>query len=122
MSCRDYWACGEAVPEAFGLSRSRRYIRATAHQLQVLQERRLDRHDFVAFLLDGKTFAEDMMVVALGVTLHGDKVLLGFVQTGTENETACADFLRQLVERGLGYEQGPAGSAGRRQGDNCHGH
>jgi transposase-like protein len=46
------------------------------------------------------------MVLALGVTVTGEKVLLGFVQTGTENEQVCAAFLRDLVERGLGYEQG----------------
>src|SRR5712691_11445622 len=109
LSCRDYRACAEAVPEAFGLSRSslsRRYIRATARQLQALQERRLDGYDFVALVLDGKTFAEDTMVTALGLTLHGDKLILGFVQTGTENATTCADFLRSLVARGLRYADG----------------
>jgi transposase-like protein len=83
----------EAVPEAFGLSRSsasRRYIRATARQLAVLQERRLERYDFVALVLDGKRFAEDTMVIALGITLRGEKVLLGFVQTGTENAAVRA--------------------------------
>jgi transposase-like protein len=109
LSCRDYQTCAEAVPEAFGLSRSslsRRYVKATARELQALQERRLDGHDFVALVLDGKTFGEDTLVTALGVTVHGDKVLLGFVQTGTENAIACADFLRSLVARGLRYEDG----------------
>jgi transposase-like protein len=109
LSCRDYRACAEAVPEAFGLSRSsvsRRYIQATARKLQALQERRLDRYDFVALVLDGKTFAEDTMVTALGLTVHGEKLLLGFVQTGTENATTCADFLKGLVARGLRYERG----------------
>jgi transposase-like protein len=104
ISCRDYRAAAEAVPEAFGLSRSsvsRRYIRATARKLQALQERRLDQYDLVALILDGKTFADDTMVIALGITLRGDKVLLGFVQTGTENATTCAAFLRDLLERGL---------------------
>ncbi len=109
LSCRDYRACAEAVPEAFGLSRSslsRRYIQATARKLQMLQERRLDGYDVVALVLDGKAFAEDTLVTALGLTGHGDKIVLGFVQTGTENATACADFLRQLVARGLRYEDG----------------
>ncbi len=109
LSCRDYRACAEAVPEAFGLSRSslsRRYIQATARKLQTLQERRLDGYDVVALVLDGKAFAEDTLVTALGLTGHGDKIVLGFVQTGTENATACADFLRQLVARGLRYEDG----------------
>jgi transposase-like protein len=99
----------EAVPEAFGLSRSsvsRRYIRATARKLQALQERRLDQYDLVALLLDGKMFADDTMVVALGITLRGEKVLLGFVQTGTENATTCAAFLRSLLDRRLRIAEG----------------
>jgi transposase-like protein len=109
LSCRNYEACAEAVPEAFGLSPStvsRRFIRASARQLQALQERRLDPYDVVVMILDGKTFAEDRMVIALGVTLTGEKVVLGFVQTATENETVCAAFLRELVERGLRTEHG----------------
>lgn len=109
LSCRDYQACAEAVPAAFGLSRSsisRRYIRATARKLQALQERRLARYDVVAVVLDGKTFATDTMVIALGITVRGEKVLLGFVQTGTENAAVCAAFLRQLIERGLQVPEG----------------
>jgi putative transposase len=109
LSCRDYRVAAEAVPEAFGLSRSsvsRRYIRATARKLQALQERRLDQYDLVALLLDGKTFADDTMVIALGITLRGEKVLLGFVQTGTENATTCAAFLRSLLDRGLRIAEG----------------
>ncbi len=41
-------------------------------------------YDLVALLLDGKTFAADAMVIALGITLSGEKVLLGFVQTAYE--------------------------------------
>jgi putative transposase len=109
LSCRNYETCAEAVPEAFGLSPSsvsRRFIRASARQLQALQERRLEPYDVVVLLLDGKTFAEDRMVIALGITLTGEKVVLGFVQTATENETVCAAFLRELVERGLRTAQG----------------
>ena len=109
LSCRDYAASAEAVPEAFGLSASsvsRRFIRASAKQLQALQERRLDAYDVVALLLDGTTFAADSMVIALGITLTGEKVVLGFVQTATENTTVCSAFLRELVARGLNAAQG----------------
>ena len=46
------------------------------------------------------------MVLALGITLQGQKKILGFVQTATENERACAAFLRELVKRGLRVEAG----------------
>ena len=109
LSCRDYAAAAEAVPSAFGLSAStvsRRFIQASAKQLQALRERDLRAYDVVALVLDGKTFAQDSMVIALGVTLTGEKVVLGFVQTATENERVCAAFLRELVARGLRVERG----------------
>jgi len=109
LSCRRYEICAEAVPEAFGLSPStvsRRFIRSSARQLQILCERKLEQYDVVALLLDGKTFAEDEIVIALGITVTGEKVILGFVQTATENERVCAALLRELIERGLQIEQG----------------
>jgi len=104
LTCRQYAACAEAVPAAFGLSASsvsRRFIRASARHLQTLCERRLDGDEFVAVVLDGKTFAQDALVIALGITRQGQKKILGFVQTATENESVCAAFLRALVARGL---------------------
>ena len=109
LSTREYERCAEAVPEAFGLSAStvsRRFKRASARKLREISERRLDGYDLVALLLDGKTFAEDEMVAAVGVTIKGEKVLLGFVQTATENRRVCASFLRELVERGLRIDLG----------------
>ena len=70
--------------------------------------------------MDGKTFAEDEMVVALGVTLDGEKVVLGFVQTATENGKVIRNFLRSLRDRGLDVSQGllvvTDGSKGLRSG------
>jgi putative transposase len=109
LSTREYERCAEAVPAAFGLSAStvsRRFKRASAKKLQELSDRRLESYDLVALLLDGKTFAEDEMVSAVGVTITGEKVLLGFVQTATENRKVCAAFLRALLERGLRVELG----------------
>jgi transposase-like protein len=109
LSCRNYEECAEAVPEAFGLSGStisRRYIRASARQLRKLCERRLEGYDFVALILDGKTFGSDEMVIGLGVTHDGRKILLGFIQTGAENERVCREMLEGLLERGLRIEDG----------------
>ena len=60
----------------------------------------------MALVLDGKTFAEAPMVVALGITMTGDKRFLGVVETDTENEKVLPPFLRSLVERGLDVSQG----------------
>ena len=69
-------------------------------------ERRLDNYDIVALIIDGKTFREDEMIIALGVTVEGEKVILGFIQAGTENAVVCRDFLNSLLERGLKIGRG----------------
>lgn len=104
LSCREYEAAAEAVPEAFGLAKSsvsRRFIRASARALRQLQERRHDDAEWLVLVLDGKTFARDQLVVALGVTATGEKRILALVQTATENRRVCAALLRELIERGV---------------------
>ena len=109
ISCRNYRACAESVPEAFGISASsvsRRFIKATARKLKQFQERPLDDYDFVALFIDGKSFADEEIVIALGVTMDGQKIPLGFVETATENERICRQLIQDLISRGLRYDQG----------------
>lgn len=109
ISCRSYKAAAEAIPGALGMSPSavsRRFIRVSARKLAELMERDLSGHDFVALVLDGKAFGKSEMVTALGITIDGKKVVLGFVETVTENEAVCTEFLRGLVDRGLSFEKG----------------
>ncbi len=109
ISCRNYEAAAEAIPGAIGLSSStisRQFITASAAQLKVLQERDLAQDDIVAVVIDGKTFAEATMVVALGITLSGEKRFLGFIETDTENEKVLTPFLQSLLDRGLDISQG----------------
>ena len=60
----------------------------------------------MALFLDGKTFANDEIVGALAVTMGGDKVFAGFVQTETENARVITSFLRSLKDRGLDLSAG----------------
>ena len=109
IATRNYEACAESVPESFGLSPStvsRRYVKATARKLAQFQERSLEEYDLVALFLDGKSFADEQIIIALGVTLDGQKIPLGFVEAATENERVCRRFLSDLVDRGLQYEAG----------------
>ena len=97
------------IPGAIGLSGStvsRGFIQASAAKLRELQERDLSGEDVVALVLDGKTFADATMVIALGITLSGEKRFRGFVETDTENAPVLTLFLRALVERGLDLSQG----------------
>ena len=88
LSTREYGRCMQLVPEPFGVSAStvsRRFRRASLRYLRALQERPLAGYPLVALVLDGKTFAEDAMVLAVGITATGQKIILGIVQTATEN-------------------------------------
>ncbi len=109
ISCRNYEAAAEAIPGAIGLSGStvsRTFIQASAAKLREFHERDLSDEDVVAIVLDGKTFAEATMVMALGITMTGEKRFLGFVETDTENAQVLTLFLRSLLERGLDVSQG----------------
>jgi transposase-like protein len=109
LGCRNYEATAALVPEVFGLSAStvsRRFIRASGAKLASLLQRDLSSEDLVAMFLDGKSFGDDEMVIAIGVTLSGKKVVLGMVQTGSENASVCREFLESLTERGLRSDEG----------------
>lgn len=107
MSQRNYEKAAVHVPETFGIKKTsvcRRFIRASAKKLREFTERDLSDYDIVAIFIDGKWFAENEIVIALGVTTDGDKILLGFVETSTENQVVCRQFLNGLRDRGLNIE------------------
>jgi transposase-like protein len=109
VSCRNYEQAAQQIPGAIGLSSStvsRHFTEASAAKLKAFQDRDLSKWDVVALFLDGKSFAEDMMVLALGVTTKGEKVILGFVQTETENKRVLEQFLHSLMDRGLDISKG----------------
>jgi len=109
LSCNKYKETALTVPEVFGLSPSsvsKRFITSSTRHFRAFNQRRLEQYDIIAVIVDGKTFAEDEMVIAIGITMNGEKVFLGFIQAGTENASVCGDFFRSLIERGLLYEQG----------------
>jgi transposase-like protein len=82
ISCRNYERAAAAVPGAIGLSSStvsRTFTRASAQQLQALQDRDLRELE---------------------------KHILGFVETGTENEAVLTPFLQGLGDRGVDVSKG----------------
>lgn len=103
-----YEKAAEHVPETFGIKKStisRKFIRASGKRLREFMNRDLSGYDIVAVFIDGKYFAENEMVIALGVTIAGEKILLGFVETSTENHRVCRDFLNGLKARGLKLDE-----------------
>ena len=109
VSQRKYEKAAALIPETFGIkhaSVSRHFIKASARVLRKFIERDLSGEEIVSIFVDGKRFAENGVIVALGVTITGEKKPLGFIESGTENHGVCRDFINGLVERGLRVDHG----------------
>lgn len=109
ISMRKYQEAAELVPEVFGISPSnlsRRLKEKTAQMLQRLKTRSLSGYDFVCIFIDGKRYAKDGLLIALGVTLEGKKVILDIEQSYSESTVVMEKFMDKLIERGLRFEDG----------------
>lgn len=104
VSCRRYEHVVDVAREGFGVQKSsisRGFVRASASQVQQLAERRFDDERFAVIFIDGQPYAGEMMVVALGITVSGEKHLLGVRQGATENAVVCTALLADLRDRGV---------------------
>lgn len=108
ISARKFEKAAMHIPSTFGIQKSsvsRKFIQSSAKQLKAFQDRDLKCHDIIVIFMDGKSFAENEMIIALGVTLSGQKIVLGAIESGTENGQVCRDFLTHLQERVLQSEE-----------------
>lgn len=109
LSTHKYEESSSLAAEAFGISASnlsKRFKRGSAKKLKELQMRSLATYDIVAIFVDGKRYAEDGLMVALGVTIDGTKLVLGVEHIHSENAKAIEQWLDKLIERGLKFEEG----------------
>ena len=109
LSTRDYRGVIDHLEEGFGLSKSSvssKFIKASEQCLKEFEERDISEHKLVAVFIDGKYLMRQQMVIVLGITEGGQKVVLGFVQTTTENSKAIGELFVQLKQRGLQYQEG----------------
>ena len=109
LSTHKYQESSSLAAEAFGISASnlsRKFKRSSSDKLQQLQNRSLKPYDIVAIFIDAKRYAEDGIIVGLGVTMEGKKIVLGIEQIHSENGRAIEQWFDRLIERGLKFEQG----------------
>lgn len=109
LSQRDYERVTKDCIESFGLSQknvSRKFIEASSQALKEFQERDLSEKDFIALLIDGKSLAKQQIIIALGITMTGEKIVLGFIQSSSESSRSIKQFLKGLVSRGLNCNKG----------------
>ena len=88
LSQKDYGEVTKTIAESFGLSQSttsRKFIEESSASLEKYETRDLSNYDFVGLMLDGKHLAREQVVICMGITIQGDKLLLGFIQTARGN-------------------------------------
>jgi putative transposase len=109
LSQHDYKQVVQMAAESFGLSQptvSRAFIEESGKVLEEFEKRDLGLYDFVALILDGKYLARENIVIALGITITGVKVPLGFIQTTSENSKAVKGLLKNLIGRKFRFSEG----------------
>ncbi len=109
LSMRDYSEVATQLLDSFGLSASsisRHFVERSAQAVKAFFERDLRQHTFLALFIDGKSLSGEQMIIVLGVTEEGVKMPLAVIQSTTENSRAIAEMLRELIGRGLGYDEG----------------
>jgi len=109
LSQRDYERVSKDFIDSFGLSQSsvsRMFIESSSKALSEFEKRDISGKDIVVLLIDGKSIRKEEIIICLGITIEGEKVVLGFVQSNTENNRAIKQLFRQLINRGLDYRKG----------------
>lgn len=109
LSTRDYRGVIDHLEEGFGLSKSSvsaKFIKASAECLKEFEDRDISHHKLLAVFIDGKYLMRQQMMIVLGITEEGEKVVLGMVQTTTENATAIGELFKQLKQRGMQWQEG----------------
>lgn len=105
VSTRDYGEVISEIVSGTGLGRdtvSRAFLRASKKALEEINSRDLSKHQFVALMIDGIGFGrQTTLVVAMGITVEGEKVFLGLAEGHTENAAVVGTLLDNLVSRGL---------------------
>jgi transposase-like protein len=102
LTTRRYSAIVRELKEAYGIEKStvsEHFVEASRGRLQKVETRPLDRCHFCALLLDGTCFDKQQILVALGLTLQGEKMILGVRQAATENSTVVKHLLEDLQQR-----------------------
>jgi transposase-like protein len=106
LSTRRYGQAVRQFTEAYGLEKSavsEHFVEASRTKLKVLMERRLEKTDLCALLIDATPFEGQQMVAVLGIGQDGRKTILGIRQGATENATVVGELLGDLVNRGLDF-------------------
>ena len=106
LSMRGYGEVVRELHEAYGIEKSsvsEHFREGSRQRLQTLETRSLQGHEFCVLFLDGTYFQQQQLIVALGLNLQGQKMVLGLRQGATENTTVAKQLLEDLQQRGIDF-------------------
>jgi transposase-like protein len=109
LSEKNYGEVTKTAVESFGLSQSsvsRAFVEESKKALEEFERRDLGRYDFIGLIIDGKYLQREQVVIAMGITIKGDKIPLGFIHTTTEDSKSIKELLRDLIRRNFKFREG----------------
>src|SRR5580765_1608488 len=107
LTTRRYSQVIEELEQAYGIKKStisEHFIEASRQRLDKLLERQLNGYPLCAMMIDGTFFDNQQLIAVLGLTVYGQKLVLGLRQGATENTTLVKQLLSDLRERGVDFE------------------
>jgi len=107
LTTRGYSDVVRELEQAYGIEKStvsEHFIQASRQRLEKLLQRPLNQHAVCAMMIDGTCFEDQQVVVAIGLTIQGNKVVLGLHQGATENATVVKHLLSDIQQRGVDFE------------------
>ncbi len=80
---------------------SRRFVAMSTELLERWRQRRLDALDLRVVMIDGIHFRRKCLLIALGISVGGEKHVLGIEEGSTENGVVVQGLVNNLIDRGL---------------------
>ena len=109
LSEKNYGEVAQTTFGSFGLSQStvsRQFIEESKKSLEEFENRDLGKYDFIGLVIDGKYLQREQVVIALGITIEGIKIPLGFIHTTTEDNLSIKGLLKDLIRRNFSFTEG----------------
>lgn len=108
ISTRSYDKIIMDYENSMGVSKSlasKKFISESRKSLNEMNQRTFEGKEFFALFIDGTNFGGDMVVVALGVDMQGNKHFIGISQGSTENAEIVSDLLSSISERKIQFSK-----------------
>jgi len=102
VSTRNYDALLDDVSGGLGVSKStvsKVFVKASQEKLDLINSRDLGLYRWVAVMIDAIEFSGRSILVAMGITVQGKKLILGLKDGSSESSGVCVDLIQNLIDR-----------------------